>query len=85
MTKLGVVMHHQELECHAKRAVGYFEGQGHSKGSYDQNMTDSTIFFGTADPFATRLNWIAHCHKLDCFVKVQNFVESSCVLYLLYH
>ena len=41
--KLGIVMHHHELECHAKRFVFYFQGQGHSKGSYDQNMTVSTI------------------------------------------
>ena len=43
VTKLGRVMHHHELEreCHAKRLVCYFQGQGHSKGSYDQNMTVS--------------------------------------------
>ena len=38
VTKLGIVMHHDEPECHA-------QGQGHSKGSYDQNMMISTIFF----------------------------------------
>ena len=26
-----------------KRLVYYFQGQGHSKGSYDQNMTVSTV------------------------------------------
>ena len=30
------------LRCCAKRLVCYFQGQGHSKGSYDQNMTVST-------------------------------------------
>ena len=43
VTKLGIVMHHNELECHAKKIVRYFQGQGHSKGSYDQNMTVSTV------------------------------------------
>ena len=28
---------------HAKRLICYFQGQGHSKGSYNQNMTVSTI------------------------------------------
>ena len=38
VTKLGIVMHHNELECHAKKkVVCYFQGHGHSKGSYDQN------------------------------------------------
>ena len=43
VTKPSIVMHHLELECHAKRLVCYFQGQGHSKGSYDQNMTVSTV------------------------------------------
>ena len=44
-TKLGIVMHHQEPEYCAKRLVGYFQGQGHSKGTYDQSMTVSIISF----------------------------------------
>ena len=43
VTKLHIVMHYHELECHAKRSVCYFQGQGHSKGSYDQTLTVSTI------------------------------------------
>ena len=43
VTILGIVMHHHELGCCAKRLVCYFQGQGYSKGSYDQNMTVSTI------------------------------------------
>ena len=35
-TKLGMVMHHQWSECHAKRLVCYFQGQSHNKGSYSQ-------------------------------------------------
>ena len=38
-----IVMQYHKLECHAKRLICYFQGQGHSKGSYDQNMTVSTI------------------------------------------
>ena len=44
LTKRGIVMHHYELECRAKRIVGYFQCEGYSKGSFDQNMTISTIF-----------------------------------------
>ena len=43
-TKLGVVMHYHEPECHAKRLICYIQGQAGSKGSYDQNMTVPTIF-----------------------------------------
>ena len=43
VTKLGIVMHHHKLECHTKRFVCYFQGQGQNKGLYDQNMTVSTI------------------------------------------
>ena len=42
-TKLGIMMHHNGLECHAKRFVCYFQGQGHSKGSDDQNTTVSAV------------------------------------------
>ena len=43
-TKLGMVMQHHEPECHTeKKKVCYLQGQGHSKGSCDQNMTLSTI------------------------------------------
>ena len=45
VTKLGVIMHHHEPECHAKLLVCYFQGQGHSKDSCDQNMTVSTTSF----------------------------------------
>ena len=32
VTKLSIVMHHLEPECHVKRLVCYFQDQGHSKG-----------------------------------------------------
>ena len=52
----------------------------------------------TVDLFVTRFNWMIHHHKLEYFVekqivvfkvkitvKVQNCIESLCILYLLYH
>ena len=45
VSKLGIVMHHYESKCHAKRLNCYFESQGHCKSSYDQNMTISTVSF----------------------------------------
>ena len=47
VTKFGMVMQHLEPECHAeKKFCGccYLQGQGHSEGSYDENITLSTIF-----------------------------------------
>ena len=43
VNKLGMVMRHHKAECQAKRLVCCLQGQGHSKGLYDQNMTVSTI------------------------------------------
>ena len=43
--KLGIVMHQYELECHAKRLICYFQGQGYCKSSHDQNVTISSGFF----------------------------------------
>ena len=39
--KLGMVMQHHELECYAEKNVLYVQGQGHSKGLCDQNMSIS--------------------------------------------
>ena len=41
--KLGIVIHHYESECHAKRLICHFQGQGHCKSSYDQSMTISVV------------------------------------------
>ena len=43
-TKVGMVMHHYEPDCLPKRLVCYLQGQGHSEGSHNHNMTVSTIF-----------------------------------------
>ena len=45
VTKLGIVVHHHEPECHVKKMGFYLQGQGHSVGLYNQNMTVSTISF----------------------------------------
>ena len=42
VTKLGIVVHHHEPECPARF---YLQGQGHSVGLYNQNMTVSAILF----------------------------------------
>ena len=42
-TKLGMVMQQRELECRAKRLVCNFQGQGHSNGLCDENIT--SFFF----------------------------------------
>ena len=66
-------MHHHEPECHAKRLVCYFQGQGHSKRSYDH---DSFCYiFWTADPFVIKLGLIVHYHKPVCIM-----MESDCCL-----
>ena len=69
-------MHHYESECHAKRLICYFQGQGHCKSSYDQNMTISTVSFETADPFATKLGLIVHYHKPECHVKKKPSISA---------
>ena len=40
-----VVVHHYEPECHLDFLKLYLQGQGHSVGLYNQNMTVSTIFY----------------------------------------
>ena len=42
---------------HAKRLVCYFEGQGHGKGAYDQNMTVSSISAELLILFLPNLVW----------------------------
>ena len=63
-TKLGIVVYHHELKCHAKRLICYFQCQGHSKDSYDQIWQ-----FLLDDPFATRLSLVVQYHKPECLMK----------------
>ena len=46
VTKLGIVVHHHEPECHARKMGFYLQGQG----LYNQNMTVSTISFISSKP-----------------------------------
>ena len=54
VTKLVIVVHHHEPECHANFLIFfnglYLQGQGHSLGLYNQNMTVSTISFISSKP-----------------------------------
>ena len=40
--KLGMLVHHQDLECHAKTLGPYLQGHGHSVGSSPQKITCSS-------------------------------------------
>ena len=42
-TKLGMMVHHHDRECHAKRLGSCLQGQGHSVGSDPQKLTDSSV------------------------------------------
>ena len=50
-TNLDIMVHHHEPECHAKKGEGKkkrgvcLQGEGHSVGLYNQNMTVSAISF----------------------------------------
>ena len=60
---------------HAGRFVCHLQGQGHSKGSYDQNMTLSTI---SADSLATRLGLMVHRYMPECLVKKMDYCNGQC-------
>ena len=38
-----MVVHHRGSVCHAERLLCGLQGQSHREGSYNQNMTASTI------------------------------------------
>ena len=65
-------MQHHEPECHAEKVVCYLQGQGHSEGSYNQNMTLYYIFL-FADPFTNGLSLMVTHHKPECLVKKSGF------------
>ena len=68
VTKLGMVMRHHGPKYHARRLVCCLQVQGHSYGSYTQNVAFKYIIW-TADAFAIKLGLVAHHHKVDCLVK----------------
>ena len=55
VTKFDMVTQHYEPECHAEKNVCYLQGEGHSKGPYDQNMTLSTILSELLIPWKPNL------------------------------
>ena len=59
VTKFGIVMQHHGPECHMEfcYCCCYLQGQGHSKGSYDQNMILCTIFSELLIPWQPNLVW----------------------------
>ena len=66
VTKFGMVMQHHEPECHAGKKIAFhLQGQGHSEGSYDQNMTLSTIFSVLSIPWQPDL-MIHHQKPVSC-------------------
>ena len=69
IVKLGFVMHHYKPDCFSKRMVCCLQDQGHSLGTYIIKIMTVLYVFWTADPFATKLGWMAHHYKLDCLVK----------------
>ena len=53
VTRLPGVVHHHELESHAEKKKGfYLQGQVHSVGLYNQNMTVSKISFIGSKPMS---------------------------------
>ena len=57
LTKVCMVVNYHESECHAQKPVRYFQGQVHSEGLYDQNMTVSTISSRLLVHFQPDLEW----------------------------
>ena len=95
--KLGMVMQHHGPKCRARRLVCCLQVRGHNGGSFNQIWL-STIFAELLiflEPNLIRLriiiSWSVLCKnkivvfKVKITVKVQNFIESLCVLYPLYH
>ena len=68
VTKLSMLGHHHELDCHVKRLLYCLQGQGHNEGSCNQNMT-VYYFSWTADSFSTTLSLMVHYHELECLVE----------------
>ena len=90
VTKLGMMMHCCGPECHAKRLVCYLYGQGHSRAhiiEYDLLIFLQPKLIGWYIIMSRSVlckNWII-VFKVKVTVKVQNFIESIYILYLVYH
>ena len=92
LTKLGIVTHHHEPECFAKRLVCYLRGRGHIEGSNNQAWKPYLLDYRS---FCNQniigwyiiISWSVLCKdwiavvKVKVTVKVQNFIESLSILY----
>ena len=62
-SEIGTEVYYNERSVlQEKKMLHSLQVQGHSKGSYDQNVTFYYIFW-IADPFATKLGLMVHYHK----------------------
>ena len=65
-----MVMYYHKAKCHAEKLVHYLPGEGHSKGSHNQNIT--------AGLFAAKLGFIVQHHKPECLVnKMDHCVQGQ--------
>ena len=97
VTKLGMVMQHYGPKCHARRLVCYLQIQGVTVQAhlikYDRffHICWSAYLFATKfDWWYIIISWSVLCKNQIVFkakitVKVENLIESFCILYLLYH
>ena len=89
-TKLGMMVHHHDLEHHAKRLSCCLEGQGHSASSH---LCPEDIVW-TTKLYATKLGMMVrhhdpecHAKRLDCYLEGQGHSASSNpkkILFLVY-
>ena len=62
--KLGMLVHHHDLESHAKTLDFYIHGHGYSVGPNSQKITLSS------EIFAVKLGIVVHHHKSECCVTI---------------
>ena len=63
-----MMVYYHEVMCHVKKLVHYLQCQGHSDGSYNQNMTIFTISSKVL-VHATKLDLIVQHYKPECLVE----------------
>ena len=97
--KLGMVTQYLGPKCHARRLVCYLEVQGHDGIWFDKiwlflpyllNCWSFQFLQPNSIGWYIIISWSVLCKKdivvfkVRNTVKVQNFIESLCILYLLY-
>ena len=81
--KLNIVMHRYESECHAKRLICYFQGQGHCKSSSDQNMTIFTVSFEVLILLLPNLVWLYTIIITKAITTKWAYTDSSTLTYTI--